>query len=749
MKSFQFRANTTTFGILFGCLASLGSLMGTAILAPAVYLPQTDLEAAIQIASEAVTANQEREHVAIERAFPRLRFDRPVFLGGASDSTGRIFVVEQAGVIKVFDPSEHADDSLGSTAGDQNTSAQVFLDIRNRVSRRGNEEGLIGLAFHPDYKNNGQFFVHYSSSVNDQTGILSRFQVSSNNPNQADPNSEEVILTQSQPYRNHNGGAIAFGPDGYLYVSLGDGGLANDPHGHGQNLETWLGSILRIDIDKTAEGKNYAVPADNPFIDVENAKPELWAVGLRNVWRMAFDRKTGDLWAGDVGQDKWDEVDLIKRGENYGWNRFEADADFNKKTELTVGEHAAPIASYGRQWGISITGGCVYRGKQFPELDGSYFYGDYVSGNLWRVQKDSNGEYQNELVRRTGRSISAFGEDDDGEVYLLSFDGGVYRIVATDEPENTFADWPQKLSESDELKSLIGKQRSEKIIPYEVNAPFWSDGADKHRYFMLPQDEQFTLKENGEWEIPAGTLFIKSFEAPHLRGKRMLETRIIKRTNEGWEAATYVWNGRGTDAQLHVEGQQFELYQRGQRAWNVNSWHAPSSSECASCHTDAAGFVLGWNTEQLNRSVADGAQNQIEKWLEAGLVTAQTKFDANSAGKFCTPFDAESASLEERARVWLDVNCAMCHQPGGKGNANIDLRFQTKLGDTKMINVEPAQGNFGIKQSKLLKPGDADRSMLLHRINTLGSGRMPNVGSNQIDEKGVQLIREWIQSLED
>ncbi len=681
--------------------------------------------------------SEQKLGVGIERAWPGLRFDRPVHLCGAGDGTNRVFVVEQDGVVHVFD---HGDDqSVKST--------EVFIDIRHLISRKGNEEGLIGFAFHPDYKTNGEFFVHYSSKVNDEFGTLSRFSVDPENPNRGLPESEEIIFEIKQPFRNHNGGTIAFGKDRFLYMALGDGGKRADPLGAGQDLSTLLGKIIRIDVNKKDEGLSYSIPEDNPFVEVENARPEIWALGLRNVWRFSFDRKTGELWAGDVGQDKWDEVSLVTKGGNYGWNRYEANNDFATETELATLQHTPPVASYGREWGISITGGNVYRGKKFPELDGSYFYGDYVSGNLWRCWNDGKGKnYQSELVRRTGRSISAFGEDDEGELFLMSFDGGIYRIVPTDEPENTFASWPKKLSETGLFTSVTDLEPATNMVPYEVNAPFWSDGAEKTRYFVLPEGKQIEYRAENSWEVPVGTTLVKNFSRYNRR--QMMESRLIKRTESGWESATYVWNKEKTEATLHPEGRQFEMWSKSQTsdAWQVDSWHAPSSSECASCHVDAAGYLLSFNTAQLNRTGSKSDKNQIEEWAEKGYLKLPASFQVSEAAKYCSPFD-ETKPLETRAKIWLDVNCAMCHRPDGPGNAKIDLRFATKLDDAFLIDEMPAQGDLDIQGAKLVMPGSADRSLLWHRIATLGPGRMPNLGTNIVDERAAKLIREWIESL--
>lgn len=675
------------------------------------------------------------QHVGIERAFPRLRFNRPVYLTGAGDGGGRLFVVEHAGMVRWFSQTE------------ENPTSRVFLDISDRVSRRGNEQGLNGFAFHPKFKENGFVFCHYSSK-RQQTGepkvassVISRFQLS-DDPNVVDPATEEILLTIHQPFENHNGGAMDFGNDGYLYFSLGDGGYANDPMGNGQKLSSMHGAINRIDVDSKANGKPYGIPADNPFVAYPQAAPELFAIGFRNVWRFSFDRKTGELWAGDVGQQRTEEVNIVRKGGNHGWNRFEGNDDFAKKTKLAIDRHDKPVAWYGHEWGGSITGGNVYRGRTFPALDGSYFFGDYMTGNLWRTRKDSTGKYQTELARRTGRSISSFGEDDEGELFLLSFDGGIYRIVPSNKPEDPFKDWPVKLSATGLFTSITKQTPAERLIAYEVNAPLWSDNAEKSRYFVLPEGKSLGYRSDGSWEVPVGATLVKNFNITIDRRKWILETRLIKRTEDGWEAATYVWDRNGNDAELLPNGKQVEIGGLRTR----QSWHAPSSSECASCHVDAAGYVLGLSTAQLNRKSADGKSNQILDWARKGIVNLPADVNLKTANRFCSPYD-EKAELETRARVWLDVNCAMCHRPQGPGNANIDLRYATSLEATKTIDVRPAQGDLEIANAKLIASGHPEQSLMLHRIETLNEGRMPIIGSNLVDEKAVKLLNEWIRSM--
>ncbi len=348
--------------------------------------------------------------VTLVRAFPRLEFPRPVCLANAGDS--RLFVLEQRGRIRVFDNRPDVE-----TAG-------VFLDIQPKVYRGHNEEGLLALAFHPRYRENGWFYVYYSANE-PRRGVLSRFSVTAEDPDSADPASERVILEVGQPWGNHNGATVLFGPDGFLYLSLGDGGAAGDPQGNGQNLSTLLGSILRIDVDGA---EPYAVPPDNPFVDRPGARGEIWAYGLRNVWRMSFDRETGDLWAGDVGQNSWEEIDLIVKGGNYGWNIREGAHPF--RSGEAQDPMIDPVAEYpqrsGREIvGLSVTGGYVYRGRQVPGLYGAYVYGDYVTGRIWalRYENGSVRSHREIFAPPPQVFITSFGEDSEGELYVVSFDG--------------------------------------------------------------------------------------------------------------------------------------------------------------------------------------------------------------------------------------------------------------------------------------------------------------------------------------
>jgi glucose/arabinose dehydrogenase len=356
-----------------------------------------------------------------EVAFPDVRFDRPVAIAHPPDGTERLFIVEQKGRVLWFNTKDAK-------------KAEVALDIRDKVLSSGNEEGLLGIAFHPKFKSNHEVFLQYSFPKLDEKkrrdpntrNILARFVMDVAHQKIL-AESEKVVLEVKQPYENHNGGVLQFGPDGHLYIGLGDGGSANDPHGNGQNLKTMLGKFLRIDVDHPADGKAYGIPKDNPFVGRDDALPEIWCYGMRNPWGYHFDRKTGELWSADVGQDKWEEIDIIKKGANYGWNFREGKHEFKPGGQ---GSFEEPIVEHPHGQSNSVTGGCVYRGSRLKELDGLYLYGDFVTGNMWALRWDGKRVVEDKLVFEFKmKQIATFGEDKDGDVYWATFtDGRLYRF---------------------------------------------------------------------------------------------------------------------------------------------------------------------------------------------------------------------------------------------------------------------------------------------------------------------------------
>jgi glucose/arabinose dehydrogenase len=337
--------------------------------------------------------------------------EKPVGLASPADDSGRLFILEQAGVIRIFYQGV--------------LLPQPFLDIRNRVGSRAPEQGLLGLAFHPRYKENGYFYINYTDQNGDT--VIARYTVSTADPNRADASSEKRLLFIPQPYPNHNGGSVVFGPEGYLYLGLGDGGSGGDPQGNAQSTQTLLGKILRLDVD---QGDPYAIPKDNPFVQ-GGGLAEIWAYGLRNPWRFSFDRLSGDLYIGDVGQNEWEEIDFLPAGSpagaNFGWNYREGKHRFEG---LPTGlDLIDPVVEYDHSQGCSVTGGVVYRGPSLPDWQGVYLYGDYCSGTIWGLLRNPDGLWQNAPLFESGFRISSFGEDQAGEVYVLDHaTGSVYRL---------------------------------------------------------------------------------------------------------------------------------------------------------------------------------------------------------------------------------------------------------------------------------------------------------------------------------
>ncbi|MDB5307851.1 MAG: hypothetical protein JWO38_2053 [Gemmataceae bacterium] len=671
--------------------------------------------------------------LGVEKAFPHVKFTRPLEFTHAGDGSDRVFVVEQDGRVHVFPNRPDARET------------KVFLDLRAVVRREHNEEGLLGLAFHPDYRTNGQFFVFYS--VTPRGSVVSRFRVSKDDPYRADRDSEEKLLQFSKPYGNHNGGCLRFGPDGHLYISVGDGGLAGDPHANAQNLDTLLGKILRIDVDRKDAGKNYAVPGDNPFAGRGGtARGEIWAYGLRNVWRFSFDRPTGTLWAADVGQDRHEEVDVIVRGGNYGWNIREGKHPLDPKAERSpVGEFIEPVLDYPRAEGKSVTGGLVYRGRRLPALAGAYLYGDFISGNVWALRWDGKTATANPKIARTSLLISAFGEDEAGEAYFTAFDGFVYRFRAPAERTTPGPAFPRTLTETGLFASVRDHTPAAGLIPYAVNVPLWSDGAAKDRFLVLPDKGKVVFKEQGQWEFPVGTVLVKTFlmntdlEKP--KEMRRLETRFWVHNPRGWEGYTYLWNEDQTEGNLLADWpltREFEV--KTDSGPVKREWYFPSRSDCQACHTQNGGFVMGLNTRQLNRMHEYGKvkDNQIQVFERLGIFSGPLPMPVRDLEAF-PDWQAKAAPEATLARAYLDANCAMCHSPGGRGHAGgagMNMRFHVPLRE-----AFPGKTNW-------LTPGDPARSILLKRMTTRHADpQMPPLATNRVDEEAVAVIREWVKQL--
>jgi len=705
-----------------------------------------------------------------ERVFPKLKFERPVELTFADDGTDRLFVVEQAGIVRVFPNAADA------------SEAKVFLDLRDVVLRAGNEEGLLGLAFHPDYAENGKFYVYYSTEP--RSSVVAAFRVSPDDADRALRESEERLLQIDQPFENHNGGSLKFGPDGYLYIGLGDGGLRDDPHDNAQSLGSLLGKILRIDVDDRDEGLAYSIPRDNPFVDRPDARGEIWAYGFRNIWRLGFDRKSGDLWAADVGQDRFEEVNRIERGGNYGWNIREGMHDFQPNTPAKPAELIEPLAEYFRGEGQSITGGFVYQGDRLPDLRGRYVYGDYLSGNVWALKLDEHKRVEKlQKAAATGLQIAAFGEDRAGEMYLCAFDGGIYRMRNRDGDLQAEAKvFPRKLSETGLFQSVAKNEPAEELIPYELNVPFWSDYAVKDRYLALPKAKSVEFRETESWRFPVGTVLVKTFwmhfDRAEMKDARRLETRLLVHGNDGWAGYTYVYDDDEQEAHLLDDSQTDTLTIKTEDGVIRQSYYFPSRTDCMACHTRQHGFVLGLKTPQMNRmqnyrGVAENLLTMLDRlevftrplddepdalqrfpdWGFGNLIRSDENDDAAEHDSGVGPDSSALPELPEGdaaalARAWLDVNCAMCHLPDGVAPGKRDLRYDVSLEKMNVVDKPISQLRRRPKEVRIIAPGDPLRSELLQRVSVRGPYQMPPLATHYVEPRAYEILRRWIAEME-
>ena len=712
-------------------------------------------------------------------AFGALTFLDPVAVLAPPGETNRLFIAEQDGIVSVIT-------NLASP------TRTVFLNISAQVAGGlpTDERGLLGLAFHPGYATNGYFFVFYSSTgilttnlngtVNTANGglhqCLSRFTVSAGNVHAADPASETRLLAMPDDYSNHNGGCLQFGPDGYLYVSSGDEGDANDTGQNSQRIDKdlWAG-VLRLDVDSrpgsvmpTAHPAqrftgwnglvNYRIPADNPFLGATNfngqpintnlLRAEFWATGLRNPWRFSFDPLDGKLYLGDVGQGTQEEIDLVTAGGNYGWAYREGNIARPGSPAPPPGFTNAiePILSYtrgsGTNQGFAVTGGVVYRGNRFPSLYGKYIFADYSSGRIWAAQPNGTNIVPFYLLT-TDSSVSGFGIDPrNGDVLLCDqSEDTIKRLVTV-----TNLTGPALLSGTGAFTNLATLTPHVGVVPYEINLPFWSDNAAKMRWFSLPNTNlTMTFSPEGNWLFPTGSVWIKHFDLETnttTHAARRLETRFLVRYTNGVYGLTYRWTIPPTNALLVAEeGFDEPLVINDGGNLRTQLWHYPGRGECLSCHTPAGGGVLGFDTFQLNRaSTNTGGANQIQALSEAGFFSASVS-NVNSLRSLAHPTN-EAASLEWRSRSYLKANCSFCHQPAGTV-ASWDGRFSTPTRFANLINGTPFN-TLGNPSNRIILPGDTNLSLIHARMSTRGPGAMPPIASSLVDTNGAALLARWI-----
>jgi putative heme-binding domain-containing protein len=705
----------------------------------------------------------------IARAFPKLTFKNPLLMA-RTPSMKRFFIGEQGSKLYSF---------RNDLACDR---ADLFLDLAelhswDKTKVRG-LDSVYALAFHPQFAKNRYCYICYVLNGKDSARLpdgsrISRFRVTDTDPPRCEPASEKIILTWLGG--GHNGCDLHFGPDGFLYISTGDGSNPNPPDAldTGQDVRDLLSSILRIDVDRADKGRAYAVPPDNPFLGTPGARPEIWAYGFRNPWRMSFDRATGDLWVGDVGWELWEMVYRIQRGGNYGWSVMEGRQPVRPEAKRGPTPILPPTIAFPHTEAISITGGYVYHGKRLKDLVGAYICGDWGTRKLWATRFAGDKIVAHQEIAQGPVRVVAFGEDADGELYFLDHNeaGGIYQLVPNEAAQAKHPPFPRKLSETGLFANVREHALAPGVLPFSINAEGWMDHASAERSVALPGETTAKIYERaipadgfyrGQVFFPKDGVLAKTIaldmEEGNPRSRKRLETQILHFDGTSWRGYSYEWNDQQTDATLvPAAGQERTLSIIDAQApggRRRQTWHFPSRTECLQCHNPWAGYTLAFTAAQLNREGGRGG-NQLRLLRELGLVellqrdeaTRQTRPLASlPAAKLAEPHD-ERADLNARARAYLHVNCAHCHQFGAGGTTLIDLRHDVPINDAKLLEARPAQGSFDIEGAQLVCPGDPYRSVLYYRMAKLGGGRMPHLGSSVTDARGLRLTHDWIQQL--
>lgn len=685
------------------------------------------------------------------------------------------------------------------------TTKTTVLNIENVVYTAG-DAGMLGATFHPEFgqagsPNRGYIYVFYRKRGPSSSGraaylILSRFNMPDGS-NVFDRNSEYVLIQQYDRHDWHNGGGMFFGLDGFLYLSIGDEGGANDQYNSSQKLNVGLlGGALRIDVDQDPSrshpirrqplnpatppagwpnsfSQGYYIPDDNPWQSPTGSHlEEFYAIGFRSPHRMTQDPVTGDIWMGDIGQGSREEVSLVPKGSNLQWPYKEGKINGPKaKPTNLIGFDQPPVHDYPRNVGVCVIGGFVYRGNKWPSLYGKYLFGDHTTRKVWSIDRNPlSNTYSLDFLTNipsfgsgSKNGISSFATDANGEIYVLklfgtNLDGGrIYKLQGS----NPVPDPPQLLSQTGVFADLATLTPVSGIVPYTVNAPLWSDGSEKKRWVAIPNDgshnsatEKINFSQSDFWQFPQGTVFIKHFEMPTDESDpsqiKRLETRfMIRDKNGGLYGLTYKWNDAGTDATLINESETIPYtINKLDGSQENRTWTFPSRADCMTCHNQSAGGILGFNTHQLNRELeypSGIVDNQLRTLNHLGWFSPA--IDENDISTFLKSEHIldPTANLETRIRSYLDGNCAHCHQPSGV-NANFDTRFPIQLGLQNIINGD-LSGSYGIPDAAVVKPGEKNKSILYIRDNSVGTDMMPPLAKSIVDEPYIKALETWIGNL--
>jgi len=698
----------------------------------------------------------------LERLFPRIEIKNITDIVMPPGDDTRVFVVNQKGVVWIV---QNEDDP---------ETATVALDMSHRVCHFL-EQGMYNLAFDLDWERTGRVYIHYSPNtvcgdfVPSPPQRISRFWFQPGSYDLIDEASEEILIEQDDHGTFHYGGGLAFGPDGYLYISMGDGSLRP---WESQNPGTLFGAFLRIDVSGSPDRDlPYAIPGDNPWVGREGWRPELYAKGLRNPFSFSFDPPTGLLISCDVGQASYEEINIIRSGANYGWPDREGPFCSPGATpEYCELPHLVdPEVYYAHQGGqTAVVGGGVYRGSRLPELQGTYIYGSIFTGEVWASPLDGDRLTTPTLISTNPNlTLTAIGLMNDGELWFADYadsadngfykttGGGIYRLARPELPSA----FPLRLSDNPALLAAGGGRGHdvEGVMEYTPNSQLWSDGAHKERYVAMPDLATAEFRERDGFGFPEGTVLVKNFSLP-LDDRavtptlKRIETRIMLRHEGTWHGFTYEWLDDESDAVLLTGGKR-RAFTRIDAAGKpyFYEWVYPSRSECIQCHTPASGQVLGLSADFLNSEIVytktNRKANQLETWESLGFFT-QGLPDPPEKLPSIPNYANDKLLPEVRAKAYLEANCAMCHRPGGGVQSPVDLRWETPLEAMHVLNAIPQRGSLGIDDARIVAPRSLDRSILYQRLTSLSAiHRMPPIGVSITDPTGEEIMRNWINGL--
>ena len=699
--------------------------------------------------------------LVLERAYPKLGFMGPISINRMPDCD-RFVVLEQNNKIWSFVAKENVE---------QADLLVDFAKTRPACGKLvGHDQGnlaLYSIAFHPQFTENRFVYVCY---VSDAKGVqkthISRFTIDRSQPPQLQVDSEVELITCDGG--GHNGCTLLFDKSGFLYISIGDLTEPSPPDrlNTGQDISDLYASILRIDVDHPDAGRNYSIPTDNPFVKLKSARPEVYAYGFRNPFRMSIDPVTEDLWVGDVGWEAWEMVYRVKSAGNYGWAIKEGPGDVKPQKPGPTPISPAEIA-LGHNEAASVTGGFVYRGKNHADIHGKYIFGDWITRKFWAASFDAQRVTRLEEIAVGQVKPICFEIDAEGELLILEYsegnqEGGIYRFVTNPSAKKRVDQFPRKLSESGLFVDIAEHRPAPGVTSYGINAPMWADGAKPVYMLAIPGEETAVFYQNPQktfnWfnttvTMPIGSVLAKTYAIPidyrQLEKLLRIETQVALKDTQGeWQYYTYRWNDQGSDAELvPASGGNQSITIEDVHGPRKLNWQFASRSQCRTCHTPWTGETNGFIEAQLR-----SPRESTDAWrhlAQGGWSTINEKPAPLSDEEYSALVDPHDATqpLDRRARSYLHTNCAHCHMNGGNASTVFETLFNKPLAQSKMLVSKPMRGDFGLRESQIVAPGSPTQSVLYYRMAKSGTGRMPHIGSQLTDLAGVRLIGQWIASL--